>query len=80
MELCTMEAKDGFGNFAKGAYLAYTPWDTLLLTLAGEGVDGTPRGYSPERPSSALKQMAHEGRLLRFCFAQPSQCVSESSC
>ena len=31
MELCKTKAKNGFINLEIGGYLAYTPWDTLLL-------------------------------------------------
>ena len=33
MELCKTKAKNGFINLKIEGYLAYTPWDTLLLAL-----------------------------------------------
>ena len=36
MELCKPKAKNGFINLTIEGYLAYTPWDTLLLALVVE--------------------------------------------
>ena len=36
MELCKTKAKHGFINLNIEGYLAYTPWDALLLALVGE--------------------------------------------
>ena len=33
MDLCKTKAKNGFINLKIEGYLAYTPWDTLLLAL-----------------------------------------------
>ena len=39
MKLCKTKAKNVLSNLKVGGYLAYTPWDTLLLALVGRGVD-----------------------------------------
>ena len=41
MDLCKKKAKNGFSCLKTGGYLAYTPWDTLLLALLGGGGDGS---------------------------------------
>ena len=34
-ELCTTKARNGFSNLRMGGFIAYNPWDTLLLALVG---------------------------------------------